>query len=77
MLLLVLIISFTIFSYEHFFVVMKLLIYHMLIFFHGTQSRVHRKGLLSNRIHSYPKNLKVNDDDDTIVNLNVPKMEMI
>jgi hypothetical protein len=46
----------------------------MLIFFHGTQSRVHRKGLLSNRIHSYPKNLKVNDnDDDTIVNLNVPK----
>jgi len=29
--------------------------------------------LLSNRIQSYSKNLKVNDDDDPIVNLNVPK----
>ncbi|HEY6658189.1 MAG TPA: hypothetical protein VIZ62_06660 [Nitrososphaeraceae archaeon] len=29
--------------------------------------------MLSNRIHSYPQNLKVNDDDDTIVNSNVPK----
>jgi hypothetical protein len=28
--------------------------------------------LLSNRILSYPKNLKVNDDDP-LVNLNVPK----
>jgi len=45
----------------------------MLICFHGTQYRGHRKGLLSNRIHSYPKNLKGNNDDDTIANLNVRK----
>jgi hypothetical protein len=41
--------------------------------FLGTQCNIHREGLLSNRIHSYPQNLKVNDDDDTIVNSNVPK----
>jgi hypothetical protein len=72
LLIFILIISFTIFYYEHSFRCDEIINLAYVYIYPGTQCSVHREGLLLNRILSYPKNLKVNDDD-TLVNLNVPK----
>ena len=72
LLIFILIISFTIFYYEYSFRCDEIINLAYVYIFSGTQCSVHREGLLSIRILSYPKNLKVNDDDP-LVNLNVPK----